>query len=339
MACLYSSQSKNWSRSWASVDFGCAASDRLLAVIVFGDRREVRQVRRRCRFRSRLPALRQGPGNPVGIQLRPGAVGDDGVQAGVQRIDQRLVVFGHRERYETARTKRVGGDGGVIAVPHHFGRLHCRRHPRVDLMVLQAGVQGGEVGEFHRLHMHGVDDVGLFDGALNDAYPLPRTQFVEAVERRAGRHDQRQVTEVVAVGKSDCAAACFGGDDRRRGDVEASRRHLGEQAGEFGAGEDDVQSQLRGDRAQQLVVITGVAPRGVQAAGRGTSRLGPDGQGPRRAQAQRVDVHRTQRLDIGSRVVAFLRRAGGDQLLRQGHRALFARRLAQVVGRRRRHRS
>ena len=190
-----------------------------------------------------------------------------------------------------------------VAGPHHFGRLHRRRHPRVDLMVLQAGVQGGEVGEFHRLHMHGVDDVGLFDGALNDADPLPGPRLSKPCERRAGRHDQRQVAEVVAVGESDCATACFGGDDRRRGDVEASRRHLGEQAGEFGAGEDDVQSQLRGDRPQQLVVIAGVAPRGVQAAGRGASRLGADGQGPRRAQAQRVDVHRTQRLDVGGRVV------------------------------------
>ena len=207
-------------------------------------------------------------------------------------------------------------------------------------MVLQAGVQGGEVGELHRLRVHGVDDIGLFDGALNDPDPLPGCQFVEAVERRAGWHDQRQVTEVVAVGESDCAAACLGGDDRRRGDVEASRRHLGEQAGEFGADNDDVQAQLCRDRAQQFVVIAGKAPRSVQAAGRGSSRLSPDGQGPRRAQTERVDVHRAQRLDIGRRVVGFHWPAGGDQLLRQGHRALFARRLTHViVGRRRRHRS
>ena len=48
-----------------------------------------------------------------------------------------------------------------------------RRHPRVDLAGLEAGIHGGEAGILHRLQVQGVDDVGLLDGALDDADTLP----------------------------------------------------------------------------------------------------------------------------------------------------------------------
>src|SRR6185437_12574765 len=97
-------------------------------------------------------------------------------------------------------------------------------------------------------------------------------KVAEAVNRRTGRHDQRQVAEVVAVGESDCATACFGGDDRRRTDVEAPPGDLRQQCGELGAREFDAQAQLGGDRPQQLAVVAGEAAA-VEATARRTARL------------------------------------------------------------------
>ena len=94
------------------------------------------------------------------------------------------------------------------------------------------------------------------------------------------RHHEREVAEVVAVGEPDGAAAGVGGGDRRRPDVEPARRHLCEQAGEFGADEVDPQPELVGDRAQQFVVEPGELARGVDADARRRIGQRADGQVP-----------------------------------------------------------
>ena len=155
-------------RAWVEVLLALVGALRLAR----GDRGEIRELRRNGGFGAGFPAGRQRPRYPVGVQLRPGAVGDDGVQPGVQRRDQRLVVFRHAVGDEVAPAERVGGDEGGVTRADHLGRLHRRRHPSIDLVGLDGGVQGGEIGELDRLHMQFVDDVGLFDSALDDPDPL-----------------------------------------------------------------------------------------------------------------------------------------------------------------------
>ena len=210
-ACLYRSQSRNESASCDSVDLGAAAE----MPAVGGCPRSPRSPAAAARARpsTRLPARRQRARHPIGVQPRPGAVGDDRVQAGVQRVDQRLVLLGDRVCHEIVQAERVFDDlCGIAGL--HGPRLLRRRHPGIDLTRFYAGVQGVEVGKLHRLEMQGVDDVGLFDGALNDADALAGGQFVEAGDRRSGRHDQGEIPEVVSVGEPDGAPARFGGGDR-----------------------------------------------------------------------------------------------------------------------------
>ena len=267
-----------------------------LTLMTGGDRREVRQLRRRRRLGPRLPAGRQFARHPVGVQPRPGAVGDDRVQSGVQRVDQRLVLLGHRVGHEIVQAEGVFDDLSRIAWLHGALRLLRRRHPGVDLAGLQAGVDGVVVGKLDRIQMQRVDDVGLLDGALHDADALAGGELVEPGDRRPRRHDQREVAEVVAVGEADGAPTGIGGGDRRRADVEASRCHLGEQAGELGADEIDSQTELFGDRAQQLVVEPGELARRVDADARRRVRQRADGQHAGCAQTERVDVDGVQRL-------------------------------------------
>lgn len=151
-----------------------------------------------------------------------------------------------------------------------------------------------------------------------------------------GGHHQRVVAEVVAVGEGDGPAALLGGLDRRGPDVEAVRRHLCEQPGEIRADETDLKTELAGDRPQQLVVEPAVLAGGGDADVGRSAREGADGQHPRRAQTQGVDVHRTQRLDAGRGVlVGPAHGATMGQFLRQHGRALRAGGRALVpVGRR-----
>ena len=258
IACLYSSQSRNEAASCDNVDFGCAADESEGSPWWLGrDRGEVRQLRHRRRLGSRLPAGRQLTRHPIGVQPRPGAVGDDRVQPGIQRVDQRLVLLGDRVRHEIVQAEGVFDDLGRIAGLHGALRLLRRRHPRIDLLGLQAGVDGVVVGELDRVQLERVDKIGLLHGALYDADALARGELVESGDRRTRRHDEREVAEVVAVGESDGASARIGGGDRRGADVEATRCHLCEQAGEFRADEIDSQTELFGYRAQQLVVESG----------------------------------------------------------------------------------
>ncbi len=154
-----------------------------------------------------LPARRQRARHPVGVQPRPRAVGDHRVEPGVERVDERLVLLGHRVGDEVVQAEGVLDDLRRIARLHGALGLLRRRDPGVDLAGLQAGVHGVVVGELHRVQAEGVDDVGLLHGALHDADALAGGELVEAGDRRPGGHHQREVAEVVAVGEADGAGA------------------------------------------------------------------------------------------------------------------------------------
>ncbi len=253
------------------------------------DRREVRQLRHGRGLRPRFPARRQRARHPIGVQPRPGAVGDDRVQPGVQGVDEWLVLLGDRPRHEIVQAEGVFDDLRGIARLNRALRLLRRRHPRVDLTRLEAGIDGVVVGELHRLQVQRVDDVRLLDGALHDADALAGGQLFEA----GGG---------VSVREPDGAPTRIGGGDRRRPHVEAPRRHLREQPGELGADEVDVQPEPAGDRAQQLVVEAGELAGRIDADARRRIRQRADGQRARRTQAQGVDVDGGQRLDRRGRV-------------------------------------
>ena len=139
-----------------------------------------------------------------------------------------------------------------------------------------------------------VDHVSLLDGALHDTDPLAGRELVEAGDGRSGRHHEREVAEVIAVGESDGAAARLGGGDRRRPDVEAPRRHLRQQTGELGADEIDLEAQLLViARSSSLSNPVNWPAELMQML---VVRRGADGQGARRAESQCVDVDTVQRL-------------------------------------------
>ena len=75
-----------------------------------GDRGEVGQLGCRHGLRAGLPAGRQRARHPVGVQPRPGAVRDDRVESGVQRVDQWLVLLGHRVCDEIVQAEGVFDD-------------------------------------------------------------------------------------------------------------------------------------------------------------------------------------------------------------------------------------
>ncbi|MDL1878844.1 hypothetical protein FBQ85_27325, partial [Cytophagia bacterium CHB2] len=109
----------------------------------------------------------------------------------------------------------------------------------------------------------GVDDVRLLHGALHHADALTGCELAETGDGRTGGHDEREVSEVVAVGEPDGAAPGVGGGDRRGRHVEPPGGGLRQQAREVGADEVDPQAELVGDGAEQLVVEAGelaVAP-------------------------------------------------------------------------------
>ncbi len=266
-------------------------------------------------------------GTHVGVEARPGAVGDDRVQPGVQRIDQRLVVRRDRPRDEIIQTEGVFDDLGRIACLHGALRLLRRRHPGIELPGLQTGVDGVVVGELHRLQFQGVDDIGLLHRALHNTDPLAGSQLVEPRDRGASRDDEREVSEVVSVREADGAAPGVGRGDRRRAHVEATRCHLGQQPGELGAHEVDLQTELVGDGAQQLVVEPGELAPGVDADARRRVRQCADGQGARPAESQCVHVDRVEGLDRrGGVLVGGGTRCGCGQVGRQGTGAFDPRR-------------
>ena len=203
-----------------------------------------------------------------------------------------------------------------IAGLHGALRLLRRRHPRVDLLGLQAGVDGVVVGELDRVQVQRVDDVGLLRCPARRRC-ADRRRLAESGDRRPRRHDQREVAEVVAVGEPDGAPASVGGGDRRRADVEAPRRHLREQAGELGADEIDSQTQLFGDRAQQLVVEAGELALRVDADARRCVGQGADGQHTWCARAERVDVDGVERLHGRRRVLVLAGSLGGGREVRR----------------------
>ena len=305
---------------------------RRLVVVARGDRGEVRQCRCGGSKGPGFPATRQGSRHPLGVQVRPGAVGDDGVQPGVQGIDQRLVVLGDRIGDEVAQAEGVRDNHRRVTRPDHVGRQRSRRHPGVDLARLEAGIHGGEAGILHRLQVQGVDDVGLLDGALDDADTLPGGQIGEFVDRRAGRHHQRVVAKVVAVGERDGAPPRVGGFHRRRADVEAPGRHFGEQRRKIRADKADLQAQLAGDGEQELIVEAAELAGGVDADVRRGVRQGADGQHAWRVQSQCADVHGAQRLDGGCRVLVVVAHAGRfGEVFRQDGRAVQSGRRALVA--------
>src|SRR5262249_60819877 len=96
----------------------------------------------------------------------------------------------------------------------HYGRCQsCGRYPRVDLAHLEAGVQGGEAGILDRLQVQGVDNVRLLNRALDRANTLTGSEITEFGDRRARRHHERVVPEIVAVGEGDGAPPRIGGFD------------------------------------------------------------------------------------------------------------------------------
>jgi hypothetical protein len=173
------------------------------------------------------------------------------------------------------------------------------------------------------LQVQDVDDVRLLDGALNRADPLSGGEIGELGDRRACRHHERVVAEVVAVGEGDGAPPRVGGLDVRRTDVEAPGRHLGEQPGEIGGEEAELQAQLVGNGTQQLVVEAGELSSGVYADVRWGIRQRSHRQHARRAKAQRADVHLGQRLGGSRRVAVVVAHTGIlGEVLRQDARVI-----------------
>src|SRR5215217_7743568 len=136
-------------------------------------------------------------------QFGPGSVGDDSVQAGVQRVDQRLVVLGHGVGSEVLRVDDGFDDGGAVAFLDLAGRLLRRGHPGVNLPVAHVGVNGGVVREADRLKLEGVGDVVILDGALDHADAQIALQVSKALDAAVGLGDDGHKAEVVAVGESD----------------------------------------------------------------------------------------------------------------------------------------
>ena len=207
-------------------------------------------------------------------------------------------------------------DGGIAGLHHGAACLLRRRHPRVDLAGLQAGVHGVVVGELHRIAGAGCRRRRP-PATVPCTTPMrcPAASLSKPCDRRAGRHDQREVAEVVAVGEPDGAPAGVGGGDRRRADVEAPRRHLGEQPGEVGADEVDLQAQLVGDRPQQFVVEAGEAPVEFDADGRRRLRAGCRRSGCRGV--PRPSASMLTELNGSTSAVVYLSSSGGRRAVGQ----------------------
>ena len=88
-------------------------------------------------------------------------------------------------------------------------------------------------------------------------------QVGEALDVAVGLGHDGHEAEVVAVGEAHVLAAGVRGRDGGGSDVELLVLDLGEQGGEVGGDELDLEAQLAGDGAQQLVVVAGELAGGI----------------------------------------------------------------------------
>src|SRR5215469_3086349 len=102
-------------------------------MLVRDDRSEVRHVWSGGGLRPGFPARRQCPRHPQAVELRPGTVGNDGVEPGVQRIDQWLVVLGDRIGHEIAWAESVRDNHRRVVSSDYGGSQSSGRYPRVEL--------------------------------------------------------------------------------------------------------------------------------------------------------------------------------------------------------------
>ena len=133
---------------------------------------EVGQFRSGRGLGSGLPAFRELARYPVGVQLRPGSVVDDCVEAGVEGVDQRLVFLVHRPADEVVDREGVLDDRGRITGSDCTFGLLRRSYPGVDLSGLEVRVRRGVVGKLHGIELERVHDVVVLHGSLYDADAL-----------------------------------------------------------------------------------------------------------------------------------------------------------------------
>ena len=184
MACLYRSQFRNESSSCDSVDFGAAAAA-MPAVW--------------CSAAIAAKSGSCGAGAAFDPGFHPGGKAR-GTQSEYSRAQVPSAMIASSPEFSASisgwfslatahatklsKLKVFSMICGGIAGLHGALRLLRRRHPRVDLARLEAGVDGVVVGELHRLQVQRVDDVGLLHGALHDADALAGGQLVEAGDGR-----------------------------------------------------------------------------------------------------------------------------------------------------------